>query len=69
MYNVHSARGQENVRNRTQIKLYARGGGGWDPQVEKTADKLSVSRSGARRSYRPNRRLTRCGSAAAVLSG
>ena len=38
-------------------------------QVEKTADKLSVSRSGARRSYRPNRRLTRCGSAAAVLSG
>ena len=38
-------------------------------QVEKTAYKLSVSRSGARRSYRPNRRLTRCGSAAAVLSG
>ena len=26
MYNVHSARSQENVRNRTQIKLYARGG-------------------------------------------
>ena len=29
VYNVHSARGQENVRNRTQIKLYARGGG-WE---------------------------------------
>ena len=38
-------------------------------QQEITAYKLSVSCSGARRSYRPDCHLTLCGSAAAVLSG